>query len=417
VETDQTVSPVRDASGKVVQVLSLIQDVTRAVQMENELRQAQKMESVGRLAGGIAHDFNNLLTGILGFGRLLEGELGPKHPLRGDVLEIINAGERAARLTSRLLAFSRKHMAQPRPMDLGAAVLGMDQILRRTLGEDVELVTAVGQQLGAIEADDSQIEQIIMNLAVNARDAMPKGGTLTIAAAVANLDAEWCSHRVNVKPGPFVQLTIRDTGTGLSPEALEHIFEPFFTTKEKGKGSGIGLSTVYAIVQQLKGHIELTSVVGQGAEFRIYFPQTSDQSPAEAARAPSDEVVGGREAILVVEDEATVRHLVLRYLESLGYRVLVAMNGHEALRLAEVHAGKIDLVLSDVVMPVMGGPELAERLRAREPGLPILYMSGFTEEIPGGGDGHPSAGPLLLKPFTLDTLARTVRQALDSPRS
>ena len=413
VETDQTVSPVRGSSGQVIQILSLIQDVTRAVQMENELRQAQKMETVGRLAGGIAHDFNNLLTGILGFGRLVEGELGHDHPLRPDVLEIINAGERAARLTSRLLAFSRKHMAQPHPLDLGVSLLSLDPILRRTLGEDVELVTAAGPHLGTVEADDSQIEQIVINLAVNARDAMPRGGTLAIEASLVQLDDAACAGRPALQPGPHVQLTVRDTGTGMTPEVQAHLFEPFFTTKEQGKGSGIGLSTVYAIVQQLHGHIEVTTAPGQGTEFRIFFRRTSDLSPNQPTGQPAARLEGGRETILVVEDEATVRHLALRFLESLGYRVQVAINGQEALRMAESLGERLDLVLTDVVMPIMGGPELAERLRARRPALPVLYMSGFTDELPGSGSDPASVGALLLKPFSLEALAVAVRQALD----
>ena len=412
VETDQTVSPVRGPGGRIVQVLALIQDVTRAVQMEKELFQAQKMETVGRLAGGIAHDFNNLLTGILGFGRLLEAELGPQHPLRGDVLEIINAGDRAARLTSRLLAFSRKHLVQPRPLDIGACLHGLDPMLRRTVGEDVELVTAADPRLGAVEADDSQIEQIVMNLAVNSRDAMPRGGTLTIAASAVDLDAAACAGRPRLKPGPHIQLTVRDTGVGMTPEVQAHLFEPFFTTKEPGKGSGIGLSTVYAIIQQLGGHVEVTTAPGRGSEFRIFLRRIAAPASATAAGAPPAQPPGGTETILVVEDEATVRHLTLRFLESLGYQVRVAMNGQEALRLAESGA-PLDLVLTDVVMPVMGGPELVERLHARRPELPVLYMSGFTEELPAAS--KPGAAALLVKPFTLEDLAQAVRAALDRP--
>ncbi len=416
VVTDQTLSPVRGPDGRVIEVLSLIQDVTHGVQLENELRQAQKMETVGRLAGGIAHDFNNLLTGILGFSRLIDAELGPAHPLHADVQEIINAGERAARLTNQLLAFSRKSLAPLHPLDLGAALLGLDQLLRRTLGPDVELVTAVDEGLAAIEADESHIEQIVMNLAINARDAMPRGGTLTISAAPLAADQNWCDQRVGVTPGPFVQLTIRDTGIGMTPEILAHVFEPFFTTKEKGKGSGIGLSTVYAIVKRLRGYIELTSIPSQGTEFRIFFPCSAVPAPALPDPGPAAQPPRGTETLLLVEDEATVRHLATRHLESLGYRVLVAQNGQDALHLAEQQLDRVDGVLTDVVMPALSGPEMVAELRRRRPDLPVVYMSGFTEEIPGSTDGAPAADPLLLKPFKREALARAIRQALDARR-
>ncbi|HEY8240513.1 MAG TPA: ATP-binding protein, partial [Kiritimatiellia bacterium] len=412
VETEQTISPVRDAAGQIVNFLSVAQDVTRTVQMEAELRQSQKMESVGRLAGGIAHDFNNLLTAILGFARLIRGELGESHPADADVQEIVNAGERAAKLTKQLLAFGRKQLLQMHPLDLNAIVINMDQILRRTLGEDIELVTMCSEGMGSVEADAGLLEQVVMNLAVNARDAMPKGGKLTITTSRIQLDEDYCERHVGVKPGDYALLSVRDVGNGMTEHVREHAFEPFFTTKEKGKGTGLGLSTVYGIVKQCHGHIELISSPGQGAEFKIYFPRATAE-PQKIIPSAETPVPRGTENILVVEDESTVRRLTRRNLEALGYSVLEARHGEDALRVYQTNAGSIHLVLTDVVMPCMGGPELVERLRALNPKVKVLYMSGFTEDVMLDRVHVEHAASLILKPFTLETLSHSIRQALD----
>lgn len=415
-ETETTISPVRDAAGKIISYLSVSLDVSKTVQMEAELRQSQKMESVGRLAGGIAHDFNNLLTAILGFSRLLQSELGSDHSAQPDVQEIINAGERASKLTKQLLAFGRKHMLQMQPIDLNGIVVNMDQILRRTLGEDIELVTMCQDGIGAIEADPGLIEQVVMNLAVNARDAMPQGGKLTISTQETEISAESATRTTGLSPGPHILLTVKDTGHGMPDHVRERIFEPFFTTKEKGKGSGLGLSTVYGIVKQCRGHIEVESAVNRGAEFRIYFPRHGGATPAASCPKPGAQP-RGTESILLVEDEGTVRRLARRNLEALGYRVIEARHGEEALRVFRESKDPIDLVLTDVVMPCMGGPELVEHLRRIKRDIRVAYMSGFTEDVVLDRVNADHGAPLLLKPYTQELLAQTVRQALDRPAS
>jgi CheY-like chemotaxis protein len=371
------------------------------------------MEGIGRLAGGVAHDFNNLLTAILGYARLVLDELPADSPLRGDVEEIQRAGDRAARLTKQLLAFGRKQIVQIRPTDLNRVVLNMDQILRRTLGEDIELVTMVSDELGSIDADAGLIEQVIMNLAVNARDAMPRGGKLTILTERVALDAAYAETHVGVKPGDYIVLVVRDTGSGMTPEVREHVFEPFFTTKEKGKGSGLGLSTVYGITNQLRGHIELVTEAGRGAEFRIYFPRIGAEVVPEAVPRSTPAVRTGKETILVVEDENTVRQLAVRYLESFGYSTVQARNGEEALRVYQRSEKKIDLVLSDIVMPNMGGPELADQLRAIPQDVRVVYMTGFAEDLPAERARASDGATTVLKPFTREALAQAVRETLD----
>ena len=411
-EAEQTASPLRNAEGEVVGYLAVSQDVTRAVQMEGELRQAQKMDSIGRLAGGIAHDFNNLLTGILGFARIVLDDLPKDHGCRSDVEEIIRAGERAAKLTRQLLAFGHKQVLQIQPLDLNAIVVNMDQILRRTLGEHIELVTTTGDHLNSIEADGGLMEQVIMNLAVNARDAMPRGGKLVITTRNIVVDEVRAQRHVGAPPGPYVLLTVRDSGSGMSERVREQAFEPFFTTKEKGKGLGLGLSTVYSIVKQCRGFIELDSAVNVGTEFRIYFPSV-DVKPLDIEPPAPVAARGGSETILVVEDETTVRRLTVRYLTSLGYRVLEARNGDEALHLVRAHVGPLDLVLTDVIMPRMGGPEMVEQLRVQLPKIKVLYMSGFTEDIRMESIHVASAASLILKPFTIESLSAEVRRVLD----
>ncbi len=373
------------------------QDLTERLQLEGQLRHAQKMEAVGRLAGGIAHDFNNLLTAINGYSELLLEELGQRHPRRQQVEEIRKAGERAAALTQQLLAFSRRQVLQPKILDLNLVVAGMEELLRRLIGEDVELVTALDPALGCVEADPGQIEQVIANLAVNARDAMPQGGCLRIQTANA--------------PDGRVVLSVGDTGCGMDRETMSHLFEPFFTTKGLGKGTGLGLSTVYGIAEQSGGRIEVESEQERGTIFRISFPR-APQTVAKAAASPGRKAARGSETILLVEDEDVVRSLVRRILETRGYKVLEAGGADQALSLYRRSKGSIDLLVTDVIMPGMSGCELYRRLAESSRGLKVLYTSGYTgESIAQHGALEPGI-PLLEKPFTVEGLASKVREVL-----
>jgi PAS domain S-box-containing protein len=411
-EVEATISPIRNDDGQLVNYVATSRDVTREIQLEEQFRQTQKMEAVGRLAGGIAHDFNNLLTSILGYSRLVADDFEEGHPAKKDMEEVIHAGERAAALTKQLLAFSRKQMIEPRPINVNAIVLDMDKLLRRTLGEDVELITLIDNEMGCINADAGLIEQTIMNLAVNARDAMPKGGSLTLQTATIRFDEKQCRGRINAEPGEYVMVSVRDTGMGMSSETRDHCMEPFFTTKEKGKGTGLGLSIVYSIVKQFGGFIDIESSPGMGTDIRMYLPAV-DAAACETGTRDRVALPRGTETILVVEDEETVRRLAVRILESLGYQVLQARHGGEALLICERFEKPIQLVLSDVVMPHLGGQELIERLRKIRHDFKVLYMSGFTDEsfVRNAKDGQEVA--LLLKPFTQETLAVRVRQILD----
>ena len=402
---------VDEAKQEIVAVYcSLLANVIERKKAEAELRQSQKMESIGRLAGGIAHDFNNLLTAILGFARLAYDGVEKNSPLRSDLQEVINAGERAAKLTKQLLAFGRKQVVQMRPLDVNSIVVNMDSILRRTLGEDIELVAMLGENLGTINADTGLIEQVIMNLAVNARDAMQRGGKLVISTTHVPPDDPVVATHLPTTSHGCVMLSIRDTGIGMPAEVREHVFEPFFTTKDKGKGSGLGLSTVYGIVVQCGGHIEFDSETNLGTEFRIYFPRSTAQA-VEPVAQPTATVRGGNERILLVEDESTVRRLALRCLQAMGYLVVEARNGEEALRIFQQDPKGFGLVLTDVVMPQMGGPEMVSHLRNQRPDLRVLFMSGFTEDILP----EQSGAALLTKPFTRESLAQAVRAILDAP--
>jgi two-component system cell cycle sensor histidine kinase/response regulator CckA len=392
----------------------MVTDVTERRGMEEQLRQSQKLEAVGRLAGGVAHDFNNLLTAILGGAQLLADGLAPSSPLRQEALEIQEAGRKAALLTRQLLAFGRKQAARPVVVDLGEIVTGLDRMLRRLIGEDVELVTAARPGAGCVRADPGQIEQVIVNLAVNARDAMPAGGRLTIETANVELGEDVTRRHAEAKPGPHVMLAVSDTGVGMTPEVRSHLFEPFFTTKRQGEGTGLGLSTVYGIVKQCGGEIGVCSEPGKGTVFKIYFPRVA--APAEPiAPAPAPRgAARGTETVLVVEDEVMVRTLAVRVLRQAGYDVLEAGDGEEALRLAAgAKDRKIELMVSDVVMPHMGGPELAQRLRAERPDLRVLLMSGYTDRA---GDVEAQLGArtaFLSKPFASSELLRKVREVLD----
>ncbi len=409
---------VRDDAGRPLRMVGTVQDVTERRQLEAQLVQAQKMEAIGRLAGGVAHDFNNILTAILGYSDVLLAQAGPDHPWREDLEEIRKAGERAAALTRQLLAFSRKQVLAPEDVDLGAVVANVEKILRRVIGEDVELVTVAGAGLVPVRADPGQIEQVLLNLAVNARDAMPKGGRITIETRNADVDDAYAREHVPLVAGRYVMLEVRDTGEGMDRETRSHIFEPFFTTKERGKGTGLGLSMVYGIIKQSGGYIWVDSEPGKGAIFRMYLPPI--ESPREVSR-PVAEVGAprpgpGGETIFVVEDEDTVRGLARGILQANGYVVRDFSSGEKALATLAGFSDPVHLLLTDVVMPKLSGPELAARVVQMRPEVRVVYMSGYTEQTLGGQGPKKLDAPLIPKPFTPDTLVKRVREALDSPK-
>ena len=382
---------------------------------EEHLRQSQKLESVGQLAGGIAHDFNNLLTIINGNSDLLIRGMGDEKE-RERAREIKKAGDRAAQLTRQLLAFSRKQILQPVVLNLNAVVPDTDKMLRRLIGADIDILTALEPELWRVKADPGQIEQVLMNLAINARDAMPKGGKLTIQTANVYLDEGYVRSHAAVRPGPYVMLAVSDTGHGMDAETRGRIFEPFFTTKEKGKGTGLGLSTVYGIVKQSGGHVWVYSEVGRGTTFKIYLPRVEEASEPRAHAAPLAATPRGSETVLLVEDEEVVRKLARDILELNGYSVLAAADCREALSLCERHRGPIHLMLTDVVMPQMSGRELAERAAALRPAMRVLYMSGYTDDSIIHHGVRDAGVAFLEKPFTPDAMARKVREVLDNPR-
>jgi len=402
--------------GKPIEVQGIARDVTEGKRLEQQFLQAQKMEAVGRLAGGIAHDFNNLLTAILGYSDLALPRLGPDESMRRYWEEVHKAGERAASLTQQLLAFSRKQILRPAILDLNDVLVGMETMLRRLIGEDIDLVTVLGRGLWRVHADPGQVGQVIMNLAVNSRDAMPSGGKLTLETANVELDEDYARSHESVLPGRYVLLAVSDSGCGMDKETQAHAFEPFFTTKEKGKGTGLGLATVYGIVKQSQGYIWLYSEPGNGSTFKMYLPASVEENPEESE--PSRvraEPSRGSETILVVEDDPSVRSLAHAFLASHGYEVLEAANGREALQICDRHQGPIHLLLTDVVMPEMSGLQLAQLLVPSYRGMKVLYMSGYTEEtIVHHGVLDPGAA-LLSKPFSQDILAGKVREVLDSP--
>lgn len=382
-------------------------------QSEKQFRHSQKMEAVGRLAGGIAHDFNNLLTVIMGYSQVLLKELGPQHPLRGKTEETLKAGEKAATLIRQLLTFSSKQSLDPKILSLNTAVTSLESLLRRLIGEDIQLVTKLDPTNGRLRADQAQLEQVLANLVVNARDAMPKGGTLTIETAQVGLTRSPVYQVTPLPPGNYVRLSVSDTGCGMDRKTQSHIFEPFFTTKEEGKGTGLGLSTVFGIVTQSGGAIDVTSRVGHGTRFDLYFPSVESDILTTAPSKPLGQTQKGTETILLVEDESTVRTLIRDELRKLGYRVIEAKNGVEACLLATQQAGSLQLLLTDVVMPGMGGRELAQHLSVIKPDLRTLFISGYTDDVGIMAGQEEGTSSFLQKPFTPEVLARAVRTLLD----
>jgi len=405
--------PLGDVAGPVRGVATIALDLSDRKLLEEQLRQAQKMEAVGRLAGGVAHDFNNLLTVIGGRGELLRARLAADSPLGRHVDLILETAERAAALTRQLLAFSRKQVLQPKVLDLRLVVAGMEPILRQLIGEAIELITVAGEDLGVVRADPGQVEQVILNLSVNARDAMPHGGRLVLETANVVLDEVFVRQRPGARAGRYVGLAVSDTGTGISPEVEAHLFEPFYTTKGVGQGTGLGLATVYGIVKQSGGYIAVSSEPGRGARFDIYLPRVEGATPTDGGSRDPGPPERGHETILLVEDQDEVRDLARDILQSAGYTVLEAGQGADALRAWEEHGGRVHLLLTDVIMPQMGGRELAGRLTAARPGLRVLYMSGYTDEALGEPCVLDARHAFLHKPFTSTTLLTKVRDVLD----
>jgi PAS domain S-box-containing protein len=409
---DASAAPIRGDGGAVLGTVLVFRDVGGQRRLEEQLRHAQKMEVVGRLAGGIAHDFNNLLTVINGFAEVARAEL-PAGSAREAVETIQGAGERAAALTGQLLAFSRKQVLAPQALDLREVVGGMERLLRRVVGEDVDLAAAFGPEPCCVTADPGQVEQVIMNLAVNARDAMPTGGRLTVEARCVDLDEAYTRAHAGVNPGRYALLAVSDSGCGMAEDVKARIFEPFFTTKGVGKGTGLGLATVYGIVRQSGGHVDVYSEVGFGTTFKVYLPRARESSEILPPSPDPSGAPRGDETVLLAEDEPGVRALARRTLLSHGYRVLEAGNGPEALEVAAGYPGEIHLLLTDVVMPGLSGRQVAERLRRR--GTRVLYLSGYADDAVVRHGVIEGGANFLQKPFTPHTLARKVREVLDAP--
>ena len=394
---------------------ALTAEITERKQLQEQLVRLQKMEAIGRLAGGLAHDFNNLLTVIGGYSDLLLSDLDPGNPLHRHAAAINNAAARATALTRQLLAFSRKQLLQLKVLDLNAVVATMEPMLRRLIGEDIMLVVGLAPALGRVKADPGQLEQVLLNLVVNARDAMPQGGTLTIETTNVEGDELVAHHHGSVPPGSYVKLAVHDTGVGMDAATRSHLFEPFFTTKAPGQGTGLGLSTVYGIITQSEGHIEVDSEPAQGATFTIYLPRVEEAIEAGQHDRTRPETPRGRETVLLVEDEASVRGITRTMLELHGYRVLEAGSGEEALQICKRQEGPVQLLLTDVVMPGMSGPEVAQRLTRLRPEMKVLYMSGYTDDAILRHGVLELSTAFVQKPFTADTLRWKVREVLDAP--
>ena len=393
----------------------LLSDITQRKEIEQQVRQRLKMEAIGKLAGGLAHDFNNLVMVIKGNSEILSSVVGPNEAQRRNIEQIGKAADRAASLTRQLLAFSRMQVLQPRVLDLNAIVAEMGKMLPRLISESIEFVFAPDSTLGRVKADSGQLEQVILNLAVNARDAMPQGGKLVIETKNFNMDEESASRHQPAKPGQYVLLTVSDTGHGMDAETQSHIFEPFFTTKSQGKGTGLGLATVYGIVKQSGGFIWVYSEPGQGTTFKIYLPRVDEPLESTVPNQEKIVTVGGTETLLLVEDEEPVRELMRAFLQKNGYTVLEANNGLDALRAAERHIGTIHLLVTDMVMPKMGGWELADRLAVERSGLKVLYLSGYSEHKVAADTNRNWRGSFVQKPFSMDVFGRKVREVLDRP--
>ncbi|MBI4062006.1 MAG: PAS domain S-box protein [Elusimicrobia bacterium] len=418
---ESLIMPLKNAAGETTGFSGIERDITDRLRAEEslrqnqeQLRQAQKMEAVGRLAGGVAHDFNNLLTAIGGYADFLLSSIEPGDPRREDVGEIKKAGERASALTRQLLAFSRKQLVQLRILDFNAVVADIQKMLRRLLREDIALTVILSPEEARLRADQGQLEQVILNLVVNAGDAMPEGGKLTLEISRARMDEIYIHRHGAIMPGSYVTLTVNDTGCGMNEETQSHLFEPFFTTKERGKGTGLGLSTVYGIVTQIGGQIAVYSEEGRGTAFKVYLPLTEDalDAPPPAPSPQGPPLEAG--TVLLVEDETAIRNLAGRILAQAGFTVIEAVNGREALDICLNHAGPIQLMLTDMVMPEMDGPELAERLATLRPEIRVVFMSGYTEHARIENDARRPAAAFIQKPFSPSELVQTIREALAS---
>jgi PAS domain S-box-containing protein len=411
---ESTASPIRNAAGNVEKLVIVNRDISERRHLELQLRQSQKMDAIGRLSGGVAHDFNNLLGVIIGYSEVLQDQIKEGDRLRVCVDQILQAGKRAASLTRQLLAFSRQQVLEPKVLLLNGVVGDMEKMLRRLIGEDVELATKLDTKLGKVRADQGQIEQVIMNLAVNARDAMPEGGQLSIETCNTEIDEVFIKrYPYPVQTGPYILLTVSDTGTGMDDVTKQRIFEPFFTTKEKGKGTGLGLSMVYGVVKQSNGYIDVFSTVGKGTTFKIYLPRIDQEPEERATKTTLSKAFRGKETILLVEDEKNLCVLTRNLLEHYGYSVLEAESGAQALAISRQNTAPIHLLLTDIVMPGINGRALAQTLSKERPGIRVVYMSGYTGQTVGGQTILSPGSHFLQKPFTREDLARKIREALE----
>ncbi len=410
-------APLRDAGGSVSAIIMAIADISERKKLEEQLRHSQKMEAVGRLAGGVAHDFNNLLTVINGYGHMMLDTLRPGDRLHTHAEQIVKAGNQAAALTTQLLAFSRRQMIQPKPVDLNHLITNLEKMLRRVIGEDVAFYTLLSPDLSSINADANQMEQVLINLVANARDAMPHGGALTIATKNVTLDEGLSCEGSEIPTGSYVEMAVSDTGEGMDAETRSHLFEPFFTTKERGKGTGLGLSSVYGSVRQNGGGIVVWSERGSGATFRIYLPQLRGPATSDKPEPTANAITNGTETILLVEDEVPLRQMLQETLSLAGYRVLEANDGTDAIRKWEKQAGSIDLLLTDVVMPLVNGRQLARRLTSVAPQMRVIYMSGYADDVIAYHGILDEATTLVQKPFSPSALLLKLREVLDAGKT